>query len=1044
MDDIWWGWDVRSDQHSAPQLVGEKQRKADREQQKSNDQLKLIAELNQLIPGAQAGQTALIFSEEAMVQLDLWLEKQQELSVHRQHHLRRFLRKGLTKGQKFLQWQVTLPPPIILLPSVFNPLTPTTFAEIQVFRKQLAQFQESLRQGWSEHVKENSSRYTRLRWGQYIYSAVVFGGLLDQAALLQLAHCRSKLQRFNELVWVDLFTDEYPKSTQANRGTRRWFLDPTTLNLLMALPALPSDKPYDRDRDQLRTWLYECLIDFLDYLNPASLTKATDRSRYKTMIAKVRHWYSTAANYLYLILPPYLVEHANGQSHATALHKSTWERLLRKQRPPAELFDKSEATPLDNIDARPALNTFLVTLTANADEKITAFNDIKAALYRDRKQGKAEPTWRTVQEAMEQIKPRILATSTLLGGLLCWIQERHKAKEIVRSSAYQQLTSIAQELMAQLDDDDIPTMEAEDFQELYTEIVERCPAVTTRSNKADLLRRFHHYMEGFMDWPHLNFSYDDNGMCSQADANMLSNEEYNVLYRYLVGQKSAPLRHAQLILLILGFRCGLRINEAIHVRLEDIQYRWMMHIADESPTSLASASVTLLVRSNHFNRLKTVDSRRLLPLDVFLSAEERRELLSYHQIQRTKVGNHVDGRYLFSIAPQNQIPISAQELQAPLHALLRQVTGDPLIRFHHLRHAFATHLLQAFAGDQSPLTLPAHWYDETCEPAEGGVLRKLLISDGGASRKGLFQIAEWIGHTGPSVTLTHYLHNLDYLLKTALDKLSFTHQRNGLGVTRQFVRDVELGSFLPSQLQLSDANFRKLCSRSDGIMSWLADRLGICNLALNGQGWQVLDECKFVYQEAAPRTIFDFGFDDWITLLTHWRKGESNSVIEYFLYLPEESLSQIQDRLKELCELKGKKSAKRLIRGAHSTLPSIPRAEEKTIAKQCFSLLQKSMKDEINTIRALRYFATYFRISENHMLLMPHEDNRISYDCFMAMISNVLPKNIDLQEQQGVQVGIRPAFSKLRFVNKKTQQASYGVYFALILASAILTATSPL
>lgn len=101
-----------------------------------------------------------------------------------------------------------------------------------------------------------------------------------------------------------------------------------------------------------------------------------------------------------------------------------------------------------------------------------------------------------------------------------------------------------------------------------------------------------------------------------------------------------------------------------------------------------------------------------------------------------------------------------------IQTALRQVTGDPYIVDHHLRHSFATNLLLMLSakGNSDPL-----WRLFAKPPA-----LLLEVATGLRGRLGLHQTTErsilWVvssllGHADPKTTLASYVHNLDWLIE---------------------------------------------------------------------------------------------------------------------------------------------------------------------------------------------------------------------------------------------------------------------------------------
>jgi len=106
----------------------------------------------------------------------------------------------------------------------------------------------------------------------------------------------------------------------------------------------------------------------------------------------------------------------------------------------------------------------------------------------------------------------------------------------------------------------------------------------------------------------------------------------------------------------------------------------------------------------------------------------------------------------------------------PVQTALRTVSGDPSLRYHHLRHSFVTFTLLRLLERSPCELLPTAWllddHGDIALPnttADISVLAGLAPQDR-PSRKRLWQLALWAGHASPEETLSTYSHLLDWVL----------------------------------------------------------------------------------------------------------------------------------------------------------------------------------------------------------------------------------------------------------------------------------------
>jgi len=459
------------------------------------------------------------------------------------------------------------------------------------------------------------------------------------------------------------------------------------------------------------------------------------------------------------------------------------------------------------------------------------------------------------------------------------------------------------------------------------------------------------------------------------------------------------------------------------------------------------------VRRNPFSRLKTDNAKRQLPLSILLANHELAELLSYHQQQRSRAGKQ-RGCYLFADMATNDRPADITQVQSSLHHLMRQITGDHEMRYHHLRHSFATHLVQLLSQQISPLTLPSHWLAPADIDSSIPRLSRHISAQSEVSRKGLFAIAEWMGHASPSTTLCHYVHNLDHLLKNQLWTHSFAHQRNGLGFARQFVDHIEPARHVAELLGLGDENLRQRNSRYGHLMGWVPALLGLPDQSRDSsrKQWRRPDQVDLQMKNvhSAPRTLENFDFDEWCSFLSLWRQGVAVSELAKIFYLPPDSLAQQLAKLQKLFERKGKKGGNALVRqqprssGQLQHLPVVPRSRKELESAQRYyhSIQRLLMTEHCNEyVEGLRYFATQYR-TWNNRIRWEELDDKIRWEELddkprrhdgLKHLINKLAPHIQLPASPaGTQY--RRSAGQISLTNPQTGKSSHGLYFALLVA----------
>jgi len=283
----------------------------------------------------------------------------------------------------------------------------------------------------------------------------------------------------------------------------------------------------------------------------------------------------------------------------------------------------------------------------------------------------------------------------------------------------------------------------DDFEQLYLSVVASEPK-KIRPELARLLYAFHSYIVDSylvedLDWSEIMATAGGSGPISYADANYITSSEYHRASQAVLQDASLSdyQRWQRAGLLMWGYRFGLRFGEAFRLQYRDIQ-----RDGDE---------LCLWVRNTLHGEVKTNASRRVVYLLEELSDDEKVVLDGL--ISAGKSDFQEDGLIplLRSSAGSRALQNRYQVAQY-LGRLLKNVTGDESIRFHHMRHGFVTRQVGAFAGVDIPgfcnETLRPWVRREDAENLMGYPLRSISVA---------------IGHASEMTTLGSYTHCLDLI-----------------------------------------------------------------------------------------------------------------------------------------------------------------------------------------------------------------------------------------------------------------------------------------
>lgn len=245
---------------------------------------------------------------------------------------------------------------------------------------------------------------------------------------------------------------------------------------------------------------------------------------------------------------------------------------------------------------------------------------------------------------------------------------------------------------------------------------------------------------------------------ADVDANPASHEDYSRLLERIENEwppNETEMRNIAWLLVVLGFRCGLRRMEALYLQVQDV---------------LVRGRGELLVRPTPLRRLKSSNAERRLPIGLLLTTDEMTRLQDWKQkrLSNPDVG---PTDCLFGI--DNQKPVS-EKIFNQINKLMRP-TGTPNHggeHFHELRKGFGTWMFLALMlADSDPIPVLFPRLQETtkwlCKAAD---LKASIFRHPYPSRKYAFLLARWLGHGSPSTTLENYIFVADSLLSAYLSE----------------------------------------------------------------------------------------------------------------------------------------------------------------------------------------------------------------------------------------------------------------------------------
>lgn len=295
----------------------------------------------------------------------------------------------------------------------------------------------------------------------------------------------------------------------------------------------------------------------------------------------------------------------------------------------------------------------------------------------------------------------------------------------------------------------------ETYGEIYESIIESMECPRRRDEIARLLVTFHGFLVETYKVCRIDFTADGEWASSlnPVDSNIVSVDEYERALEFL-GKDPGLLKNpaafaSSKILLILAFRCGMRRMEILGLRIGDV------HL---------SYKTSIRVIENEYRRLKSPASRRQVPVWLLLSKDEQEFLLWWVQERRQISGGNLQDRLLI-FRDRDKKPPDGDDLMPGVIDAIRRSTGDSAVRFHGLRHSFATWLFYALNYHQgknhdrrfSHLPKTSEWL---CRAND---IRKGLLENTGPDSRSAWAVMCALGHASPTTSLGHYIHAVDWL-----------------------------------------------------------------------------------------------------------------------------------------------------------------------------------------------------------------------------------------------------------------------------------------
>ncbi|VFT45554.1 Uncharacterised protein [Pseudomonas aeruginosa] len=468
-----------------------------------------------------------------------------------------------------------------------NPINPDVYTAERIQRS--CQLIHALQQGLKLDIDALS---TDERIGLLLMSAAYNGGLLDVAQLNAMLSTTP-----DSIDWVAGIPEiRLPLSIRGNAVAefRQWFPDPATLALLI---RCVDDVQKSTGKLKRRNWHMRCVCAFLkkvevpEQYHPENPSDLFDFLRMQ----------------MQLRLPQVLVNFACRKGFVSqSLRPSSWGNILGLDdlEDPAGTYDDESVS--DVTEDNPDPPAWLEELRDRIRDNLPIESPLQA-------------------ESHGELPGLIQGwLAYMLGGASAY------GHSIGRSTIKRYTQVLGAALSSRLDGISIFELEIDALELVYESALDAQATDSKRRTLANAVQEFHTFLQRRYNYPTIS-PYSILGIgkgVTRVDARIISEEQYKLVMQAL-GTCGLELRTPRLVtaarlLLILGFRLGLRRNEALKLRLRDL------HLPEFSAAECAH----IQARQSHMRRLSKDEQARIeLPVDLLIRPHAQRGLKTQNAVR---------------------------------------------------------------------------------------------------------------------------------------------------------------------------------------------------------------------------------------------------------------------------------------------------------------------------------------------------------------------------------------------------------------------------
>ena len=573
---------------------------------------------------------------------------------------------------------------------------------------------------------------------QIMLSAVIYGGLFEKPLLVSLMELGiDEVVNFEKYHWIDIPAND----KKAVPGTiRRWFADPITVQIIKGYKrdsikrgSILSKESFLPTKEVDEKTIWKSVRDLMnkyrtsDEILPDSFSKLI-----KVLIAK----YS-------MKIPPYLIDYASGTNPSYSMLPKAWMRAVSGMQTDEDIEDELylENNEKEKNDVVHEESKCVAILS---DESVR-IRRVEKAILSDEVE--------TLKQCHSENKSYVSSTTVHITEFYLALRKgkvpgrfKHKLKSL---EAY---FLFSKNLVAYARGRNIVKMDMDSVESLYEDVLEKEVTLKRQAQAGKFLRSFHNYLVKTYDVEKIVFVELD-GFVSErhsVNANVITPQHYGDVLNKLWPSRQIKerLEGIRYLMTVLAYRLNMRRQETRRLRVCDIR--------------ITKTQIFVKIMNTEFGDAKSISGKRWQPAHDLLNAEEMTLMREWYYLRLSETSFK---RGLFFTEGKNDYElISSYKTFNVILKTLRGVTGDKEMRFHSLRHSFATWLLVSIEANRMPEILDKNLHVFSQEVGIQPAKFRTLLDGRVPTKKILYQLALLMGHSSPSMTLLHYIHSCDWIL----------------------------------------------------------------------------------------------------------------------------------------------------------------------------------------------------------------------------------------------------------------------------------------